>query len=644
MRTCVSPDIYLGLALRNKRRNRTRASGVAPTHHQMPTSSADSPPSTAYSGFFQSPPQIPNPFTSDPLLHRILTRYLPSPLVSECSPAFDALAATSVSPRISEYTHDTNISLPTVVHWDGWGRRKDELRTCEGWNQLKGFWAQSGMMKDFYERPYSEYSRLVGFTKSLPHWESWFDSRYYLIGASLGGTTCPLAMTDGAARCLELHGPKDIQTLAIPKLIATEQDQLWTSGQWMTERPGGSDVSNTETRAYPSGTNDGSWIIKGFKWFSSATDSEMTLLLARTPGVEKLSLFWARTKFDDGTLNGVRIIRLKDKFGTKAIPTAELELVGMQGAVMIGKEGEGVKIISEVLNITRIHCAFGCIVGMRRAFSIVTVTLVLRESLIDNKDYASKRKVFGRFLKDTPLHVRTLASLAVQLRYLTHFTFYVTSLLGKVESLQATDDERLLLRLLTPILKGTVAKLAMPFLSECMEALGGQGYVEEGGIAVIYRDLQVNSIWEGTTNVLAHDMLRVLRGKQGEATLAALDRYVAAAVREVERCEKLGDWGTRYKGVYEKWRGKLTGSGERVVELHARELVIWLGRTVGALEMLRDAARDGDDVEVECCKRVFGMKNHGWEGEVDRTIEWDRRIVFGDGVMSSSPATIRARL
>jgi len=451
-------------------------------------------------------------------------------------------------------------------------------------------------------------------------------------------------MTDGAARCLELYAPKDIQTLAIPKLTATEQDQLWTSGQWMTERPGGSDVSNTETRAYPSGKNDGTWTIKGFKWFSSATDSEMTLLLARTPGAEKLSLFWARTKFDDGTLNGVRIIRLKDKFGTKDIPTAELELVGMQGAVMIGTEGEGVKVISEVLNITRIHCALGCVVGMRRAFSIVTVTLAFLEPLVDNKDYASKRKVFGRLLKDTPLHVHTLASLAVQLRYLTHFTFYVISLLGKVESLQATDDERLLLRLLTPVLKGTVAKLAVPFLSECMEAMGGQGYVEEGGIAVFYRDIQVNSIWEGTTNVLAHDMLRVLRGKQGEATLAALDRYVAAAVREVERCEKLGDWGTRYKGVYEKWRGKLMGSGERVVELHARELVIWLGRTVGALEMLRDAARDGDDVEVECCKRVFGVKNQGWEGDVDRTIEWDRRIVFGDEVTSSSPATIRARL
>ena len=179
-------------------------------------------------------------------------------------------------------------------------------------------------------------------------------------------------MTDGAVRCLELHGPPNIQTLSIPRLTSTTGSELWTSGQWMTERIGGSDVSATESRAYRE--NGDTWTIKGFKWFSSATDCDMTLLLAKTPGIEKVSLFWARVKDEDGSLNGIRIIRLKDKFGTKTIPTAELELVGMKGAVMIGKEGQGVKAISEVLNITRIHCAIGSIAQMRRAFDIITVS------------------------------------------------------------------------------------------------------------------------------------------------------------------------------------------------------------------------------------------------------------------------------
>src|SRR5277367_1213319 len=209
----------------------------------------------------------------------------------------------------------------------------------------------------------------VAFLLFLQRWLMM--GRHYVIAASLGGTTCPLAMTDGAARCLEVHGPKEIQELAIPRLLAKTGEELWTSGQWMTERTGGSDISATETRAYPS--EDGTYIIKGFKWFSSATDADMTLLLAKTPGHNKVSLFWARVKNEDGNLNGVRIIRLKDKFGTKSIPTAELELTGMCGAVMIGKEGQGVKVISEVLNITRVHCAIGCITTMRRAFDIVTV-------------------------------------------------------------------------------------------------------------------------------------------------------------------------------------------------------------------------------------------------------------------------------
>lgn len=137
----------------------------SPKPHITTTMSPDPPPSTAYTGFFQSPPQTQNPFTSDPLLHRILTRYLPSPLLADVTPIFDALATKSVSPRIRDYTHDTHINLPQVIHWDGWGQRKDELRTCKGWKRLKGFWAESEMMRDFYERPHGEFSRLVGFTK-----------------------------------------------------------------------------------------------------------------------------------------------------------------------------------------------------------------------------------------------------------------------------------------------------------------------------------------------------------------------------------------------------------------------------------------------------------------------------------------------
>jgi hypothetical protein len=225
---------------------------------------------------------------------------------------------------------------------------------------------------------------------------------------------------------------------------------------------------------------------------------------------------------------------------------------------------------------------------------------------------------------------------------MTHLNFLVINLLGKTEvpTPSTINDARLLLRLLTPILKATVAKTALPFLSECMECLGGQGYVEEGGIGVLYRDTQVNAIWEGTTNVLADDMLRVLRGRTGVATLDALGRYFANAVKEGEKCAKLGDYPQRFKGIYDKWRGRMTGDKD-IVTAHARELVLWLGRLIGAMEMMIDAASDGDDIEIECCKRVFDVKNQGWDGDSKTNTDWDRRIVFGD---SSVPVVIHARM
>jgi hypothetical protein len=130
--------------------------------------SSDGPPhSTAYSGFFQTPPTLHNPFTGDNLLQRILQRQLGSQLLARLTPTFTALGDEAISPQTQAYFDDSNRNLPQVIHWDGWGRRKDELLTAEGWKKLKGLWARSGMMEDLYSRPYGEKSRIVGLTKYI---------------------------------------------------------------------------------------------------------------------------------------------------------------------------------------------------------------------------------------------------------------------------------------------------------------------------------------------------------------------------------------------------------------------------------------------------------------------------------------------
>lgn len=256
----------------------------------------------------------------------------------------------------------------------------------------------------------------------------------------------------------------------LPHLLSRDPSKFWTSGQWMTERPGGSDVGRSETLAYPEA--DGSWSIHGFKWFSSATTANMTMLLARavdpksnsvTEGSKGLSLFIAEMRQPDGNLNGVRVHRLKNKFGTKGLPTAELELTGMK-AQLVGKLGRGVPTIAAILNITRVYAAMGVVSAQRRALAVA-------------KDFAVKRDAFGQRLDKLPLHVKTLAQLELMFRANSQIAFYAAQLLGRTECLPDGPEKAAdiaMLRLLTPIAKAYVCKTGVSTISEAMEALGGQ--------------------------------------------------------------------------------------------------------------------------------------------------------------------------
>ncbi|RUS25581.1 acyl-CoA dehydrogenase/oxidase C-terminal [Jimgerdemannia flammicorona] len=218
----------------------------------------------------------------------------------------------------------------------------------------------------------------------------------------------------------------------------------------------------------------------------------------------------------DGKLNGVRVHRLKDKYGTRGLPTAELELEDMRGT-LIGNLGRGVPSIASILNITRIYSALGGITGLRRSLALA-------------KEYAKKRVAFNKPLRDLPLHIVTLAELELTLRATTQLFFYEVQLLGRTEctalGVKGQEHDATMLRFVTPVVKAYSAKAAVHAIGEAMEALGGQvrevvlgaiwkhiydGYMEDVGIARQLRDAQVNTIWEGTTNVLALDVLRVLR-------------------------------------------------------------------------------------------------------------------------------------
>lgn len=431
--------------------------------------------------FFQTGPQLRNPFTHDKTLRDYLAWRLPPDVRSATAPGLTVLGERVVGDILAMAT-DAEAHPPELVHFDPWGRRIDHLQVATGWQSLHGVAATEGIVATAYEHQHGIWSRLHQFV------------RLYLFHPSSAMVSCPLAMTDGAARVLEQYANDDLKRQAFTRLTSRDPERFWTSGQWMTERTGGSDVSGTSTEAR---WIAGEYRLYGTKWFTSATTSQMALALAKTEQSDELSLYYLETRNTQGLLNKIEIHRLKDKLGTCAMPTAELSLHGTP-ARLLGNKGEGVKTVATMLNITRLYNAVCAVASMRRGIDLAY-------------DYAERRRAFGRRLLDHPLHAHTLENLQQQFHGAFHLVFHMGLLLGKDELQQANSAEQALLRLLTPVAKLYTGKQAVAVCSEVLECFGGAGYIEDTGLPRLLRDAQVLPIWEGTTNVLSLDVLRVVK-------------------------------------------------------------------------------------------------------------------------------------
>jgi len=324
---------------------------------------------------------------------------------------------------------------------------------------------------------------------------------------------CPISMTYAVTPALQ--GNPAIYADWAPQLTSRAYDpalKLWkdkpgvTMGMGMTEKQGGSDVRANTTQAVPDGSD--AWgqrfKVTGHKWFFSAPMCDAFLILAQTPS--GLSCLFLPRVLPDGTLNGLFIQRLKDKLGNKANASSEVEFVGAT-AWLVGEEGRGVPQILAMGTMTRLDCALGTSALMRHALSIAL-------------NHTSQRMAFGKRLIDQPLMLNVLADLALESESATALALRLARSFDRA----ATDEhERVMQRLLTPVAKFWICKRGSYFAQEAMECLGGNGYVEEGGegiMARIYREMPVNSIWEGAGNIMALDLLRALRKADAAAALA----------------------------------------------------------------------------------------------------------------------------
>ncbi len=439
--------------------------------------------------FIQQSPVSKNQFTQDPLLARYLKHKLPAQIVSEITPHLQEMGELAVGPMLA-WAEEAERLTPEHIPFDPWGQRLDEIRTSSGWKKLEELAATRGLIAAGYERKYSEFSRLYQM------------SLLYLYHPSSAFFSCPLAMTDGATRAIELYGSEEMKSRAFRHLTSRDPAQFWTSGQWMTEKSGGSDVSGTATVAVRDGQH---YRLHGTKWFTSATTAQMAMTLARPEGAEAgsrgLSLFYLELRNTSGRLQNIEIHRLKDKLGTKALPTAELSLKGTP-ASLVGGEGQGVRKISSLFNLTRIYNSICSIAQMRRALELAI-------------GYAHLRTAFGRKLSEHPLHVQTLSDLQLEWMGCFHFVMKAVELLGKEETDKATEADSALLRVLTPLAKLYCGKSVVAVCSEVLECFGGAGYCEDTGLPRLLRDAQTLAIWEGTTNILSLDMLRAFEKEKG---------------------------------------------------------------------------------------------------------------------------------
>ncbi len=443
--------------------------------------------------FFQEPPRLGNQFDDDPMLRTWIARFLPE-VASELH-ALGDLAVEHYGKQLADRDNE-----PVLTQWDAWGHRVDRIEVSPLWREAQGVAAVHGMVAAAYEPRFGARARLHQF--SIVH----------VLSPSLDVYSCPLAMTDGATRTLLGSNNRELIDRYVPRLTSRDPAVMWTSGQWMTERTGGSDVSGTETIAKKDGDT---WRLSGTKWFTSATTAQMALTLARPEGnpagSRGLALFLVELRDDNDRLRNISVNRLKDKFGTRKVPTAELTLDGTP-AMLVGAATDGVRAITPMLSVTRTWNAICATSGMRRALALAG-------------DYARRRMAFGALLVDKPLHADTLAGIEAEYAGAFCLAFRSVELLGILEHGHDEVAERLA-RALVPIAKLTTGKQAVAIASEAMEACGGAGYIEDTGLPRMLADAQVLPIWEGTTNVLSLDTLRAL-GKGG-----ALDAIGA----EIERC------------------------------------------------------------------------------------------------------------
>ena len=448
-----------------------------------------------------------NLYRADPLLARLAALYLPADLAHHLAPHLDRLGALAGG-RLDELAGQADRNPPVLHQRRRSGEDGDWIEKHPAYRVMEQL-----AFGDHGLAALSHRGGVLGWPAPMPPAAKYLLT--YLFVQAEFGLMCPVSMTDSLTRSLRKFGDPALVARYLPALTSQDLDVLTQGAMFMTEQAAGSDVGATAVRA--TAAADGTWQLHGDKWFCSNADAGLAMVLARSdgapPGIKGLSLFLLPRVLPDGRRNAYRIIRLKDKLGTRSMASGEIRLEGAT-AWLVGEPGAGFRQMADMINNSRLSNGVRAAGLMRRAMT---------EALF----VAHRRVAFGRRLVELPLMRRQLLKMLVRAEQAR------SMMLQTAEALRRSDAGEpgayALLRILTPLIKFRACRDARVVAGDAMEVRGGCGYIEEWPDPRILRDAHLGSIWEGTSNIVALDVRRAARR---ENALGALRSHVTALLKE----------------------------------------------------------------------------------------------------------------
>ena len=506
-----------------------------------------------------------NFYRADPALEDLLRIHLPEALFRHIEPHLDRLGALAGG-HLDECARLADRHVPVLHQRDRFGRDAQWIEYHPAYREL-----ERAAFGEFGIHAMSLRKGIMGWPEKYPVVAK--HAFTFLFNQAEFGLGCPINVTDGCAKLFANFGSEALKEKYLDGLTQTDMSKLTQGGQFMTEKEGGSDVGSLTTTAVEEGDH---WRLYGEKWFCSNADAKVVMLLARPqgagPGTRGVGLFLMPRTLDDGRPNAYRIVRLKDKLGTRSMASGEIKLEGAI-AYAVGKLDRGFVQMAEMVNSSRLSNGVKSTALMRRAYH-------------DAMTVAKNRVVFGSRIIDLPLARRQLMKIMLSTEQALSMSFITADALDRAEA--GSQDAAALLRILTPTLKFRATRDARKVCGDVMEMRGGIGYIEEFATARLLRDAHLGSIWEGTGNIVAIDALTRAVGRHSADAALAADLHArindSASIPNVfrDRLRALADRAIEFAR-------KVAGGGEN--ETEARRATSLLYHVASAVALAWEADR-----------------------------------------------------